>query len=194
MEHHIKTPIQKEEIQKLELGDTVYISGNIFTARDAAHTKMLELHEKKEPIPFNPGEMAMFHCGPLVKKIDGSYTVISAGPTTSARLTSIEPPFMRAFGTKVVIGKGGMGTKTVDAMKELGAVYLSYPGGVGALAAERITNVEDVYWLDELGMPEAVWLLNVERFGPMIVGITKGKSLYDEVEKEVKKRMAKIQK
>lgn len=189
MEHHIQTPVQTKVLKKLNVGDIVYISGTIFTARDSAHKKMLKLHEDGSNIPFNPAEMGMYHCGPLVKKIDDKFKVISAGPTTSARLTSIEPEFMRKFGTKIVIGKSGMGTKTVEAMKDLGAVYLAYPGGVGVLAAKSIKNVIDVYWLEELGMPEAVWIFEVVNFGPMVVAIVNGRSIYFEVKKQVEKNI-----
>lgn len=195
MEHHIQIPVQTEMLKKLNVGDTVYISGTIFTARDAAHKKMLELHKKGE-IPFNPGEMALFHCGPLVKKIPynkkvgDNFKIISAGPTTSARLNSVEPEFMRKFGIKIVIGKGGMDSAVVEAMNNLGAVYLAYPGGVGALAAKSIKNIVAVHWLEELGMPEAVWILEVEKFGPMVVAIAHNKSIYFEVQKQVEKNLS----
>ncbi len=178
MEHHIRLPAKPEEIENLKVGDIVYVTGKIFTARDQAHKKMIDLQNSREKIPFDPAAMAVFHCGPLIKKAGGKYLAISAGPTTSARLTNIEPEFMRMFGTKMVIGKGGMGPPTIEAMKELGAVYLAYPGGVGALAAKSIKSVDAVYWLEELGMPEAVWIFDVEEFGPMVVGIAGGMSIY----------------
>lgn len=178
MEYHLNLPLKEDELKKLKIGDIVYITGKIFTARDQAHKKMLEMYRKGEKIPFNPSEMALFHCGPLIKKEKNRYIAVSAGPTTSARLSLLETEFIKAFGTKIIIGKGGMGEKFVEASKELGAVYLSYTGGAGALAARSIIEVEDVYWLEELGMPEAVWIFRVEEFGPTVVGIAKGETMY----------------
>jgi len=145
----LHTPLTEEDIRALHVGDTVHISGRMFTARDEAHRLMLERRENDEEIPFDPSKMALFHCGPVVKKEDAGWRVLSAGPTTSIRMELFEDRFLTAFGTKMVIGKGGMGDKTLAALRKAGAVYAHYPGGVGALAAQAITRVADVYWLDE---------------------------------------------
>jgi len=187
------TPLTEEDIRALHVGDTVHISGRMFTARDEAHRLMLERHENGEEIPFDPSKMALFHCGPVVKKEDAGWRVISAGPTTSIRMELFEDRFLTAFGIKMVIGKGGMGDKTLAVLQKVGAVYAHYPGGVGALAAQAITRVTNVYWLDELGIPEAVWILDIELFGPLTITMdSHGKSLYRDLEESIKKNLERI--
>lgn len=193
MNKFLHTPLTEEDIRALHVGDTVHISGRMFTARDEAHRLMLERHENGEEIPFDPSKMALFHCGPVVKKEDAGWRVISAGPTTSIRMELFEDRFLTAFGTKMVIGKGGMGDKTLAALRKAGAVYAHYPGGVGALAAQAITRVTNVYWLDELGIPEAVWILDIELFGPLTITMdSHGKSLYRDLEESIKKNLERI--
>lgn len=193
MNKFLHTPLTEEDIRALHVGDTVHISGRMFTARDEAHRLMLERHENGAEIPFDPSKMALFHCGPVVKKEDAGWRVISAGPTTSIRMELFEDRFLTAFGTKMVIGKGGMGDKTLAALRKAGAVYAHYPGGVGALAAQAITRVTNVYWLDELGIPEAVWILDIELFGPLTITMdSHGKSLYRDLEESIKKNLERI--
>ena len=178
MEYHFQLPIEKEKIKKLRKGDILYITGEIFTARDEAHHKMLEL--KKHKLSFNPSKMALFHCGPLVKKDKkGDWQAISAGPTTSSRMEIFEDKFIEKYHVPIIIGKGGMGNKTLGALKKYNCVYTAYTGGAGALAADRIQQVTSVYWLEELGMPEAVWIFKVEEFGPLVVAMdSHGDSIY----------------
>ncbi len=193
MDKFLHTPLTEEDIRALHVGDTVHISGRMFTARDEAHRLMLERHENGAEIPFDPSKMALFHCGPVVKKEDAGWRVISAGPTTSIRMELFEDRFLTAFGIKMVIGKGGMGDKTLAALRKAGAVYAHYPGGVGALAAQAITRVTNVYWLDELGIPEAVWILDIELFGPLTITMdSHGKSLYRDLEESIKKNLERI--
>lgn len=193
MNKFLHTPLTEEDIRALHVGDTVHISGRMFTARDEAHRLMLERRENDEEIPFDPSKMALFHCGPVVKKEDAGWRVISAGPTTSIRMELFEDRFLTAFGTKMVIGKGGMGDKTLAALRKAGAVYAHYPGGVGALAAQAITRVTNVYWLDEIGIPEAVWILDIELFGPLTITMdSHGKSLYRDLEESIKKNLERI--
>ncbi len=178
---HLQTPLSTKDIKNLSVGDTVYLSGQIFTARDEAHKKILELKKKTGKIPFNPKGMALFHCGPIVRKEKNKWIIVSAGPTTSARMESLERKFLSSFGVKIIIGKGGMGKETLKALKKTGAVYTHFTGGAGALAAKAIKEVENVYFLKELGMPEAVWILKAENFGPLIVTMdAKGNSFYEK--------------
>lgn len=191
-ECRLKTPISERDIRKLRIGDTVYISGSVFTARDAAHARMLEYHKMGKKLPINMDGLALFHCGPIVRKAGRKYEVIAAGPTTSARMELFEDAFIEKFGIRVVIGKGGMGPRTVEAMKKFGAIYCAFTGGAGALAAKAIKEVKDVEWLD-LGMPEALWTLEVEDFGPLIVAIdSHGNNLYAKVMKKVEENRDKI--
>ncbi|UCF10145.1 MAG: fumarate hydratase C-terminal domain-containing protein [Candidatus Bipolaricaulota bacterium] len=183
MEREIRLPISEEEARALRVEDILYLTGTLFTARDEAHHRMLEAHRLGEAIPFRPDEMALFHCGPVVRRAEEGWEVVAAGPTTSVRMELFEDDFLRAFGTRIVIGKGGMGERTQAALEETGAVYVHYTGGAGALAAKRIVAVSDVHWLEELGMPEAAWIFAVERFGPLLVTMdSAGGNLYRELE------------
>jgi len=177
MEYHLTLPAKPEEIKKLNVNDVIYITGNIFTARDEAHLLMLE--KNKKDIPFNPSEMALYHCGPLMKQTKTGWQVISAGPTTSSRMEIFEDKFLEKFNINIIIGKGGMENKTKKALQKHIGVYTAYTGGAGALAADRVEKVDNVYWLDNLGMPEAVWIFKVKEFGPLIVAMdSKGKTIY----------------
>jgi fumarate hydratase subunit beta len=178
----LQTPLSSKDIKNLSVGDIVYLSGKLFTARDQTHKKMLELKEKGKKIPFNPGEMVLFHSGPVVKKEKNKWLIVSAGPTTSIRMEDSESEFLSKFKVKMIIGKGGMGEKTLKALKKNVAVYAHFTGGAGALAAKAIKRVENVQWLRELGTPEAVWILEVENFGPLIITMdAKGKSFYEKI-------------
>ncbi len=193
MNKFLHTPLTEEDIRALHVGDTIHLSGRMFTARDEAHRLMLKRYVNGAEIPFDPSKMALFHCGPVVKKEDAGWRVISAGPTTSIRMELFEDRFLTAFGTQMVIGKGGMGDKTLVALRKVGAVYAHYPGGVGALAAQAITRVTSVYWLDELGIPEAVWILDIELFGPLTITMdSHGKSMYRDLEESIKKNLERI--
>ena len=182
MDKVLHTPFDESSIRALHAGDIIYVSGQMFTARDDAHHVLLHAESEGKPLPLAPGDMAMFHCGPVVAKVGEEWRVVSAGPTTSARMEMFEADFLDRFGTRLIIGKGGMGGRTLDALQRVGAVYTHFTGGAGALAAQAVRSVPAVYWLDELGIPEAVWIFEVERFGPLTVTMdAHGKSLYDEL-------------
>lgn len=118
-----------------------------------------------------------------MKKSGKKWEVVSAGPTTSGRMEIFEDKFIEKFGINVIIGKGGMGEKTKNALQKNIGVYTSYTGGAGILAADKVEEVLEVYWLEELGMPEAVWVFKVKEFGPLIVAMdSHGKSLYKDQE------------
>ena len=170
VEYHFSTPILESEVNRLKVGDIAYISGNIFTARDEAHHRALGWANRGKELPLNIKGLPMYHCGPLVDQNNGIWKIISAGPTTSIRMEIFESEFIRLFNIPLIIGKGGMGKRTTEAMMKYGAAYLAFTGGAGALAAQSINSVLDVAWLD-LGIPEAMWSLNVECFGPLIVTI-----------------------
>ena len=172
MEYHLKTPIPDEEIRKLMAGDLIYVTGTVITARDEAHLKALELHEKGESPPVEFKGNGVFHCGPIMKKDDeGEWRVVAAGPTTSARMEIFQDEFIEVYRPAVIIGKGGMGERTSKACQEYGCVYGAFTGGAALLAAQGIKKVRDVFWLEELGMPECLWVYDAEDFGPMIVTI-----------------------
>ena len=189
----LKTPISEEDVRKLRVNDVLYISGTMVTARDAAHKKALELFKQGKPLPVNLEGLAVFHCGPIMKKEDDKWVAVAAGPTTSARMEQFEDEFIRNFKVRAVVGKGGMGKRTTDAMQKYGAVYGAFTGGAGALAAKCIKNVKTVEWLQDLGMPEALWVFEVEDFGPLTIAIdSHGNNLYEEVSKKAEEIRKKI--
>ena len=177
MEYHLRLPIPSDVVKKLRVNDVLYLTGEVFTARDLAHEKMRAMDPKD--LPFDPSGKALYHCGPLKKQEQGTWIAVSAGPTTSSRFEEVEDIVLDRFDVHVIIGKGGMGERTQKALNKTGSVYTTYPGGAGVLAAEKIERVSYVYWLEELGMPEAVWILEVKEFGPLIVAMdSTGNSLY----------------
>ena len=190
MEYHLKTPVPEEEIRNLRAGDLIYVTGTVITARDEAHLKALELHEKGEAPPVDFKGNGVFHCGPIMQKDDsGEWRVVAAGPTTSARMEIFQDEFIKVYRPSVLIGKGGMGKRTAEACQEYGCVYGAFTGGAALLAAQGIKNVRDVFWLEELGMPECLWVYDVEDFGPMIVTIdTHGGNLTADVGAKVFER------
>lgn len=192
-EYHLRTPISEEDVVKLRVGDTVYVSGVVFTARDAAHKKILQLIDRGEPLPMDFRGLALYHAGPVVRKVGDRWEVLACGPTTSTRMEVYEADFIAKTGIRLVIGKGGMKEKTVKAMKEYKAAYAVFPGGAGVLAARAIKRVLDVFFLEELGVPEAVWVFEVENFGPLSVVIdSHGNNFYDGIREEARRRMEDV--
>jgi tartrate/fumarate subfamily iron-sulfur-dependent hydro-lyase beta chain len=186
MEYHLKTPIPEAEIRKLRAGDVIYVTGTVITARDEAHGKALELHEKGERLPVDFKGVGVFHCGPIMRRKGKGWEVVAAGPTTSTRMEIFEDKFIETFHPAVIIGKGGMGDRTSKACQKHGCVYASFTGGAALLGARGIKNVRDVHWLEELGMPECLWSYDTQDFGPLIVTIdTHGGNLTADVGKKV---------
>lgn len=193
MERELTLPIDEAAARELRVGDILYLNGKMCTARDEAHLLMLEAHEAGEAIAFDVSKMALFHCGPVVRKTSAGWEVVAAGPTTSIRMELFEDRFLETFSPRIIIGKGGMGDRTQAALEKVGAVYTHYTGGAGALAAQRITGVPAVYWLDELGMPEAAWIFEIERFGPLLVTMdSTGGNLYRELEGTIAENMVAV--
>jgi fumarate hydratase subunit beta len=190
MKKKLSTPLEEGEIKELQLGDVVYLSGNVYTARDKAHRRIMEYESrgKEKEIPIEKGAV-IYHCGPLMRMREGEWEIIAAGPTTSARMEATAPEVIEKLGIRAIIGKGGMGISTRDAMRKYGCVYFSMTGGAAVLAATRIKAVEAVYW-EDLGMAEAVWHLHIEDFGPLVVSMdADGNSLYDEIEEEARRKI-----
>lgn len=175
MELKLKTPLSSEETQKLRVKDTIYLSGTIYTARDSAHKRMVE-----EGAPMNLQGAVIFHAGPIIQEDDGQYRMVAVGPTTSTRMNPYEAQVLDE-GVRAVIGKGGMDQAVSEALKRNGAVFLSAVGGCAALYVQAVKRIKQVFWLD-LGVPEAIWELEVENFGPLIVTMDSlGGDLYQEV-------------
>ena len=186
----LNLPCSPADIKALKVGDEVELFGTIVTARDAAHKLMIE----RRPDFVRPylKDGAIYHCGPVMKKSRGKWQVIAAGPTTSIREEPYEATVMEEYGIRVVIGKGGMGKSTLAACKKLGAVYLHAVGGAAVLAADSVHQVQDVFLLDELGVPEAFWVLQVSGFKAVVTMDSKGRSLHAQVEKRSQKNLSAL--
>lgn len=200
----LNTPISEEAIRSLRAGDQVRLFGTVVTARDAAHKYMKDMFFHGPAIP--EGEQAvhaalkqlwlggvMYHCGPVVaRNDDGTWRFVSAGPTTSIREEPYEADVIRYFGLRAVIGKGGMGPKTLAACREHGAVYLHAVGGAATLIASHVKEVLTVFKKDELGVPEAFWVVRVEGFPTVVTMDAHGVSLHDRLFTESQERLARL--
>jgi len=173
-------PFTEEKIRALKVGDEVAISGIVFTGRDAVHKY---LHEGGElPPGVNLRDGIIYHCGPvMMKQDDGSYRCTAAGPTTSIREEPYQGQIIKDFGVRGVIGKGGMGDRTLAACKESGCVYLHGVGGAAQVLAECIKKVRNVYFLEKFGSPEAIWELEVEDFPAVVTMDAHGNSLHRDI-------------
>ncbi len=192
MAKRLKTPLSEADVRALKVGETVYLDGIVYTGRDEVHIHALEHLEKGKEIPVDFKGSALFHCGPIMRKVGEGWEVVAAGPTTSSRMNSLEPQFIEKFGPGAIIGKGGMSQPTVDAMKKFGCVYLAITGGAAVLAAKGIKEVKGVQWY-ELGMPEAIWIMVADNFGPLTVAIdAHGGNLFADVGAKVKENEAKV--
>lgn len=178
-EQILTTPLTEEAIRSLHAGDTVLLSGILHTGRDRFHKHLGE----GGSCPFSLRDSAIFHCGPVVRKELEGWRIVSAGPTTSCREEPYMADIIARHGVRAILGKGGMGARTIEACRRYGCVYLQVVGGAAALLAERIRAVRDVSFLDEFGATEASWTIEVEAL-PALVGIdAHGKSLFADVEK-----------
>jgi fumarate hydratase class I len=177
----LKLPASEEEIRGLSVGDFVELTGRMITGRDAAHKWLIEKH-REEVAPFLK-DTVIYHCGPVInQREDGSYEFVAAGPTTSIREEPYQADVISSYGLRGVIGKGGMGARTLMGLQQSGAVYLHAIGGAAQVLARAIPRVERVFMLEEFGVPEALWVIHVERF-PVVVSMdSHGRSLHDEIE------------
>jgi len=189
----LQLPLTAASVKDLRAGDNVALSGLLLTARDEAHKWIFNTFITQKNKPTNDDLIvysaiqpilhngAIYHCGPVVDQDnDGSYRFVAAGPTSSIREEPYQSAFIRHFGLKAIMGKGGMGANTLNACQEAPAVYLHATGGAAALAASCIREVLGVYKL-EFGTPEAMWLIRVEDF-PLVVSMdAHGISLHDRI-------------
>ena len=182
----LKTPISEEEIRKLKIGDSVLLSGVIVTGRDEAHKLMIE--EKPGFIREPLKESVIYHCGPVVKQdSDGTWSFVSAGPTTSMREEPYQADVVCEYNIRGVIGKGGMGPKTAEGLKKCGAVYFHAVGGAGTLIANAVKKVHTVHKLEEFGTPEAFWVIEVEDFPLVVTMDSHGGSIHQEIKEKSQK-------
>lgn len=176
------TPIADDDIADLRIGDIIYLTGGAATCRDDGHKRLTVKGIRPQ---YALKGKAVLHAGPIVKKNeDGTWQMVSVGPTTSMRMEQYEKAFISETGVKVIIGKGGMGADTAAACATYKAIHCVYPGGCAVVAADQVERIAGVEW-EDFGMPEAFWILQVREFGPLIVSIdTQGNNLFENHKKQ----------
>lgn len=183
----LEAPLSEATIRALKVGDVVLIKGDMYTGRDAVHA-----HLMKNAPPVSLEGAVLYHCGPVMLQEDGKWHVKAAGPTTSIREEPYQADVIRRYGVRAVMGKGGMGAKTLAALKECGAVYLNAIGGAAQYYARTVQSVEDVHLLD-FGVPEAMWHIRVNNFPAIVTMDAHGNSLHADVEKATAEELEKLQ-
>ena len=187
----LQLPSDEKTIRGLKVGDFVELSGRMITGRDAAHHWLLHGF-RAEVAPFLK-DSVIYHVGPVVKRHeDGHYTFVAAGPTTSAREEPFQADVIGTYGLRGVIGKGGMGPKTLAGLKQHGAVYFHAVGGTAQVLAQAVVKVEQVFQLKEFGVPEALWVIEVKDFPVVVTMDSHGGSLHAEVEKASKAKLDQL--
>lgn len=185
---HLTIPLSEDDARSLNVRDTVYLNGRIFTCRSQFQIRALEQDTVPE-LDFRVHNV-MFHMGGIVKKEADRWKVVSLLATSSIRFEKLGAAIVRKMGLRAVIGKGTMGEQTMQEMKSFGCVHLSWGGLMGNILAQRVANVVEVYDLETLGQLEATWVLDVENFGPFVVSIdTKGNNLFHLVNEAVKMKL-----
>jgi fumarate hydratase class I len=182
----LEPPVTEAQMRALKVGDVVLIRGDLYTGRDAVHH-----HLMSNPPPVDLTGAIVYHCGPVMLKEGGEWKVKAAGPTTSSREEPYQAEVMRRYGIKAVIGKGGMGAKTLAGLKEVGGVYLHAIGGAAQVYARTVEKVLDVH-LIEFGIPEAMWHLKVHDFAAIVTMDSHGNSLHADVEKSTGDALAAL--
>ncbi|MGL4555571.1 MAG: FumA C-terminus/TtdB family hydratase beta subunit [Gemmataceae bacterium] len=182
----LKTPLTEADVRGLKAGDVVLLSGTVYTGRDEVHKYL----DRGGELPQIRGGV-IYHCGPVVMKEGGGYRVVAAGPTTSIREEPYQAGVIERFGVRAVIGKGGMGAKTLEACQKFGCVYLHAIGGAAQIYARCIKRVPAVF-LEQFGSPEAVWQMEVEDFPAVVTMDARGRSLHQEVSDASKGKLAGV--
>ena len=178
----LNIPISEDDIRSLKLGDEVSLNGVILTGRDAAHTWLIE--KKRDDVAELLQGSVIYHCGPVVKKDNDEWSFVAAGPTTSIREEPYQAEVIEKYALRAVIGKGGMGDKTSAGLQKSGAVYLHAVGGAASLIAQSVIKVHDVFMLEEFGVPEAMWVIEVKNFKCIVTMDANGNSLHKEIKTE----------
>jgi fumarate hydratase, class I len=183
----LRAPLSEAAVRALKVGDVVLVNGEMFTGRDNVHAFLM-----KNPPPVDLHGAVLYHCGPVMLKQGERWVVKAAGPTTSIREEPYQGDVIRRYGVRAVIGKGGMGPKTLAALQECGAVYLNAIGGAAQYYARTVEEVPAVY-LMEFGIPEAMWRLKVNGFAAIVTMDAHGHSLHADVEKATAEELAALQ-
>ena len=211
----LNTPLSKEDVLSLRVGDILLLNGRIVTARDKAHKFLTQEKPDNKDMPFDLEGGILYHCGPIIMEgtvpdlrtersgvplyragvesgLSPERRVIAAGPTTSTRVEMYEAQVIRDYGIRGIIGKGGMGEMTLAALKKYSCVYLQTISGAAAYLADRITKVITGWKIEEFGMPEAMWLLEVKDFPVIVTMDAHGNSLHAEIEKASLERLKQL--
>ncbi len=188
----LNPPLTKEVILSLKVGDKVTINGRLITGRDKVHKFLFNERPSPEGIPFNLKGAILYHCGPIIKETKEGYKLIAGGPTTSIRVEMYEHQIISQYGIRAVMGKGGMGKKTLNAFRENGCVYLHTMSGAAVYLADRVKRVVDVWKLEDFGMSEAMWVFEVEEFPAIVTMDAHGRSLHEEIEKISSEKLKKL--
>lgn len=188
MEHVFNTPLTKDKVKELKIGDSVYLNGKIIGIRDATQNRIF--NEGVEP-PIDLKDEVMLHTAPNARKVGDKWEKICIGTTTSARMEKYSPQLIEKYGVSAIVGKGGLMEESLKAMQKYEAVYLAIVGGAAALETTQIDEIEAVYWEDLF--PECMWVFKVSNFGPLIVGMDAyGNSIYETVSKEAKSKIPQL--
>lgn len=187
----INTPFKNKDISNLRAGDLVSVSGRIVTGTDRVHKFLFEEKPAIEDIPFNLSGSLLYHCSPVIKKGGDGYKAVACGPLMSSRLEMYTPWVIRKYGIKAIAGKGGMGRDTLDALKESGGIYLQTPSAA-AFLADKIKTVADSWKIEEFGISEAMWLLEIEDFPAIVTIDAHGSSLHKDIENISSENLRKL--
>ncbi len=180
-------PYTEDKVRALKVGDMVHLTGMLYTGRDAVHKY---LHDGGAP-PIDLRNQVIYHCGPVVIKEKGKWVVKAAGPTTSIREEPYQGHLIERLGLRAVIGKGGMGPKTLEACAKCGCVYLHAVGGAAQILAECVTEVTGVY-LEQFGSPEAIWAFRVKEFPTVVTMDSHGGSLHAAILEQSRERLKQL--
>jgi len=188
----LKLPLSREGVQALRAGDMALLTGEVVTGRDRLHKHLFHEKPPKEALPFNLDGMVLYHSGPIMRKSGEGWGVVAAGPTTSQRLEMYAPWVIGHYGLRAIMGKGGMGSKTLEALGKSGCVYLHTISGAASYLADRIKAVKSGWFIEEFGMAEAVWVLEVEDFPVFVTMDAHGRSLHAEIEQASLKALREL--
>lgn len=187
----INTPLRKKDIKNLRIGDMVLISGRIVTGMDRIHKFLFKEKPSAEDIPFNLNGSVLYHCGPIINKAEEGHKFIAGGPSTSARFGMYAPWIINEYGIKAIIGKGGMDKKTHDALMNNGGIYL-LAISAAVFIADRVKKVVDGWKVEEFGIPDAMWLLEIEDFPAIVTMDAHGNSLHEDIENISSENLRKL--
>lgn len=188
----LNLPLTKQNIFSLKAGDMVLVNGTLITGRDRVHKYLFNERPSKKELPINIEGTILYHCGPIVRKTQKGFELIAGGPTTSMRVEMYEHQIISEYGLRGIMGKGGMGKQTLNALKKNGCVYFHTIGGAAVYLADRVKRVIGVWKLEEFGMTEAMWVFDVEEFPAIVTMDAHGRSLHEEIENKSFKEFKRL--